>query len=425
MPAEFVRSVTRDGSRIVFRDRVTDQAVREFLYAVDDAVDRRGYSDVTLDFVGSVRAYPEAMLPIAACIDRHRESGVQTHLLLPEDQELARLFLNCNWAHLMDPDQFDAVDLPHERHLAVSRYTTFLEQQQVVNAALDVIMRNMELQRDVLAGLEWAINEITDNVLNHATAPHGGFVQVSTFRDSHKIHFVVADAGRGIPESMREGFPRVGTDADALLEAVKQGVTRSPDVGQGNGLAGTLRIAVGLGGSLKLRSGRGELRVIKSPGFTEYQQDHQNRPPRLAYRGTVVAVELGTDARVDLQELLATDGIGHIEWDIIDATYVSKDGDYLVVRLSDEAGGFGTRQAGHQLRTKLKNLLAAEPTKRIVIDWSGVPLISSSFADEAIGRLFVELGPMGFVSRVEHIGMEQLVRSLVDRAVVQRVRQTP
>lgn len=56
MPAEFVRSVTRDGSRIVFRDRVTDQALREFLYAVDDAINRRGHDDLTLDFLGSIRA---------------------------------------------------------------------------------------------------------------------------------------------------------------------------------------------------------------------------------------------------------------------------------------------------------------------------------------------------------------------------------
>jgi anti-sigma regulatory factor (Ser/Thr protein kinase) len=408
----------------VFRDRVTDQAVREFLYAVDDAINRRGYEDLTVDFATCVRAYPEAMLPIAASVDRLREAGIGAHLTLPKDQDLARLFLNSNWAHLLDPDQFDAVDLPHERHLAVRRYVTFQEQQQVVSAALDVIMRNMELQRDVLAGLEWSINEVTDNVLNHANAAGGGFVQVSTFRESHKIHFVVADAGRGIPESMREGFPGIGSDADALMEAVKQGVTRSPDAGQGNGLAGTLRIATGSGGSLKLRSGRAELRVIKPPKSTEYQQDHHNRSPRLAYQGTVVAVELGTDIQFGLEDLLAADGIGHVPWDIVDAAYLSQDGDYLAVRLAEEAGGFGTRQAGQQLRTKLKNLLVAEPTKRVVIDWSGVPLISSSFADEAIGRLFVELGPMGFASRVQHVGMEHLVRSLVDQAVMQRVRLT-
>ncbi len=103
--------------------------------------------------------------------------------------------------------------------------------------------------------------------------------------------------------------------------------------------------------------------------------------------------------------------------------YSAEDGDYLTIRLRDEQGGFGTRQAGGQLRTKLKNLLAADPGKRLVIDWSGVPLISSSFADEAIGRLFLELGPLSFSSRIQHVGMESLVRSLIDRAVMQRVQQ--
>jgi hypothetical protein len=424
MSRDFVRRVSREGNRLTFRDRVDDQAVRDFLYALHDAVDRRGFQDVVLDFSACKRAYAEAMLPIVARTDLLASRGIGLDLVLPDDPGISRLFVNCNWAHGLVPDKFDACEAPHERHLEMSRYTTGPDQQQVVNAALDVVMRNMELSRDVLDGLEWSINEITDNVLNHAEAERGGFVQVSTLRESHEIHFVVADAGRGIPASMRAGaFPNLRTDADALMEAIKQGVTRSPDAGQGNGLAGTLRIATGSGGSFKLRSGCGELRVIKPPDATEYQHDSRNGSARTSFRGTVVSVTLRTDAEFGLEQLLLAEGIGHEPWDIIDAAYIEND-DYLSVKLTQESGGFGTRQAGMQLRTKLKNLLAAEPSKRIVIDWAGVPLVSSSFADEAIGRLFVELGPMVFASRVQHVGMEQLVRSLVDQAVMQRVQQT-
>jgi len=37
---------------------------------------------------------------------------------------------------------------------------------------------------------------------------------------------------------------------------------------------------------------------------------------------------------------------------------------------------------------------------RPVLDWEGVPSISSTFADEFVGRLFVEIGPTGFIDRV-------------------------
>src|SRR5690606_1063310 len=129
------------------------------------------------------------------------------------------------------------------------------EQQGLVNAFMDVVMRTMTLERDVIAGLEWSINEITDNVLNHAQAPDGGLVQVSTFRDRRRVAFAVGDAGRGILASLKEGYPELRSDAQAIGEAVKAGVTRDPDAGQGNGLAGTLRIATMSGGSFEVGSG--------------------------------------------------------------------------------------------------------------------------------------------------------------------------
>ena len=96
----------------------------------------------------------------------------------------------------------------------------------------------------------------------------------------------------------------------------------------------------------------------------------------------------------------------------------------LHLRLKDETTGYGTRHAGRQLLTKCLNLLTAEPTKPLLVDWDGVPVISSSFADEFIGKLFVELGPLAFSACVQNTGMEALVRGILDKAIMQRVFQT-
>ena len=66
------------------------------------------------------------------------------------------------------------------------------------------------------------------------------------------------------------------------------------------------------------------------------------------------------------------------------------------------------------------NLLNAEPTKPLLLDWTGVPLVSSSFADELIGKLFVSLGPLAFSARVRNIGMDAMVPGLIDKAIMQR-----
>jgi hypothetical protein len=83
----------------------------------------------------------------------------------------------------------------------------------------------------------------------------------------------------------------------------------------------------------------------------------------------------------------------------------------------------GSRAAGAFIREKCRHLLEQEQRKPLVIDWAGVPLISSSFADEAFGKLFVELGPLTFAARVKHTNMEAVNAGLVDKAILQRTAQ--
>ncbi len=94
-----------------------------------------------------------------------------------------------------------------------------------------------------------------------------------------------------------------------------------------------------------------------------------------------------------------------------------------MLRLRDESAGFGSRLAGRQLRNKCLNLLNAEATKPLTLDWTGVALVSSSFADELVGKLFAALGPLAFSARVRNLGMEATVRGLVDMAIMQRAAQ--
>jgi anti-sigma regulatory factor (Ser/Thr protein kinase) len=414
-----IRTVTRSGREICFGEKVDDKAVRDFVPTLYDTINR-GNRDIVLDFRRSERAYPDAVLPIICLLDHRRSRGDVFHVLLPESDYLRQLFLNANWAHFMD-NSHARLNIEHPRHLSARRYATHPEQQDAVESVLDIVLRNMSLSRDVIKALEWSINEVTDNVLNHALSPLGGLVQVSTFRDEHKIKFVVADAGRGIPTAMRDAFPRIGDDAKAIGEAVKAGVTSIPESGQGNGLAGTLRIAKCAGGSFKIASGRAQLSVFRDQRTSRWNERKTRPRSGFEFPGTVVMMELSTNVEFDIEQALDLGGIapGGVS-DVIDLKYAGESGE-LVLRVADERRGVGTRHAGVELRQKCVNLLNAEPTRRLVLDWSGIEMISSSFADEAVGKLFVDLGPTMFASRVGHAGTDPLVRSLLDRAVTQRL----
>jgi hypothetical protein len=221
---------------------------------------------------------------------------------------------------------------------------------------------------------------------------------------------------------MREGHPQLRLDIDAIGEAIKQGVTRSPDEGQGNGLVGALRIATLSGGRFQVVSGRGELAAVHPPDTPEYRQEVHGRPAEERLRGTCVSVQLNTAKGLDLDEALNFSG-GHSGWDYIDAEYLGERGE-IRLPLAEETVGFGSRTGGRSMRIKALNLLEADQQAWLVLDWAGVPSISSSFADEFVGRLFVELGPTVFMARVQSVAIEPLVRKLIDRAIMQRASQS-
>ena len=386
-----------------------------------------GYQDIVLDFSVAESAFPIGMIPLLPQADTLRREGVDVYAELPNSEELARLFLNTNWAHFLEPGRYPKSDTVHDRHLAAQRFDDSTQQQKLVNDFMDVVMRYLTLERDVIAGLEWSINEITDNVLNHADCDEGGIVQVSTFRDARKVAFGVADSGRGILTSLREGHPSLRTDAQAVGEAMKAGVTRNPDAGQGNGIAGALRIATMSEGTFEITSGLAQV-VVRTDQANEYSDPRSDakvygRKEQQRFWGTVVYAEIGLDSNFHLADALGFSGEPHQPIDIIELQYETESGDAVVLKLREESTGFGSRPAGRQLRTKCMNLLNAEPTKPLLLDWTSIPLVSSSFADELIGKLFVSLGPLAFSARVRNVGMEAVVRGLVDKAIMQRAAQ--
>jgi hypothetical protein len=143
------------------------------------------------------------------------------------------------------------------------------------------------------------------------------------------------------------------------------------------------------------------------------------------YDGTVVDVQISTDTQIDLSKALAlgTDGRMVAAVDFVELKYLSDDCRSVMLQMTDETVGFGSRRAGQQMRTKAVNLLNAEPTCALVIDWNGIQMISSSYADEFIGKLFVAMGPIAFMSKVRQINAIPLVHALIDKAILQRAQQ--
>lgn len=192
------------------------------------------------------------------------------------------------------------------------------------------------------------MNEITDNVLVHSRSPIGGLVQVSTFqRNKKRVEYIVADAGVGIPGTLRPSHLELTSDAAALERAIREGVTRDGDIGQGNGLYGSYQICSHSTGSFHLESGYGKLIFNGQHGLRVTTE-------RVSFNGTLVAAQINfSDPRL-LAEALQFGGRQHIPMDFVELTYEQHDREEAIFVMKNEATSFGSRIAGTPVRNKLK-----------------------------------------------------------------------
>lgn len=118
------------------------------------------------------------------------------------------------------------------------------------------------------------------------------------------------------------------------------------------------------------------------------------------YQGTAVRCRIGLNERELLDKALRFKGKPHDPpHDYIERKF-ENDEDDLIVEMKDEARrDFGSRHGGRRIRGVIENLLRERCA--IILDFSGVGVISSSFADEVFGRLFVDMGPCTFMTRIE------------------------
>ena len=88
----------------------------------------------------------------------------------------------------------------------------------------------------------------------------------------------------------------------------------------------------------------------------------------------------------------------------------------LRVNLKDMRFGAGTRQSGNFTRAYVTNLLT-QADAQVVLDFDGIGIVSSSFADELVAKLRSQLGEEVFGKRIRFNGLNEtnnvIVRSVL------------
>lgn len=407
--------IYRTDNKIGIAGRFGMSEIHAFLATLHHATNRLGYQDLIFDFSKTTAAFPGPMICVCSKAVFLRENNVEIKLIPPDKKNLRRLFVNTNWANFICPSEFQKSTFHGYTHVPTILFKDHREQTKAVDKILDAILSSIQdIDRKDLSAVEWAINEITDNVLVHSESKNGGLLQLSSFNTRQKrIEYVVCDTGVGIPSTLKPAL-NLRSDVQCLDMSIKEGVTNGK--GAGNGLYGSYQTATKSGGYFHLHSGNASLLFIPGTRLGLFVRNE-----RIPFDGTLLVSCLDYSVPHLLENALVFDGKKEDRPDFIELRYEDICEDNVNLTLINESIGFGTRPAGLPVKNKIINLLKYyDSTFPVVIDFADVPLLSSSFADEVFGKLFQKIGEKEYRSRMVLRNCDKMNKMLIDRSIHQR-----
>ena len=368
---------------------------------------------VQLDFDGLRTIYPNGAVPFAATINHLRGQGFSIH-----STNLRPAHAKVHAVNPMTIDKFVRYETPLTHNVWAYRDET--EAQQLATKFMEALTDQVACEAGVIDALNWCLYEVLDNVFQHSGASEG-FVMMQLHARERKCAIAVSDTGIGIQRSLMNATTSAHVDLErvrqahlAIEHAAQAGVTSKGKLNQGNGLHGLRRSVEINGGRLAIRSGRGLWAI--SAGITTANTD-LTRPvvDAESHQSTTVDWQLDCGSPVSINDALGTTNQGG---ELLESIEVGP-GHYRVNAAEIEAS-IGSRVKGSEIRVRINNYLAAG-AEQIVIDLSQVGVVSSSFADEVLGKLASEMGELAFRRRIFVDGASPTNRSLIERAIELRL----
>ena len=260
-------SISRNDDTIEIKRLDHAKAVSDFIRVMNDAVKKRGYKSLTLDFKRVQGFYPNAVVPLAGIIQYfQREKSIEFEVV--NDRHIAV-------TNMLAPKRFN----DDSRYILnrVWLFSTSEEVARIVDAFISELQKSAQFYKGVLNAIEWSLNEVLDNVIQHSKTGFG-YVMGQLHSNSKNIAFTIFDSGQGIYNSMKESEHHPRTTIDAITLAIQEEVTRDTSIGQGNGLFGLHSI---------VKQGQGKLVITSGSGSYIYNIEEVKTYDKLPYISTI------------------------------------------------------------------------------------------------------------------------------------------
>lgn len=405
MDIQTIPTIDREDNKIYFHRLDHPKCVSNFLRQIKSII-KTGNSEIILE--GAPNAvFPNAMLPICGIIQYYKSIG-------------------CTFINHIDNEYLDMCGFLSPFDISVENIQSdanpfgkiflFRSDAQVdalTRAYVDTLSRKHVCMEGVIDGIQWCISEIMDNVLTHSNNNYG-LVTAQIHPKASHIAFCIHDVGVGIYKTLATSKHKPSSDSDALSLAIQEGV--GDGKGQGNGMYGLYQIVRNNKGTLTITSGSSSL-MLKGTGEI-LKFDHIPYIDN-SHRSTIVDFQLDINRKINMQEAFRTIG-GDPSFDFRIDDMLSESDEDVHYSILENAQGTATRQSGLSLRNDIINTFR-RTHRRMILDFNGIDIVSSSFIDELVAKLIIEFGVIEFMQFFIISNMNEDIRYLCNRSIYMRI----
>lgn len=382
-------------------ERHTD--LRAMTFLCDWLLRNPNAKEIIFVFEEGFRIFPNMMAPLAALLCFLDSVGIRTkiHNNHPSIAE----------SNVFSPARCVPAEERSDPSNIVWEYRDANELEFLINLVLTTIYRRVPSKKNTLLALEYCLSELLDNVIRHSK-DEAGFFMYSLQNDNQRIAVSIADQGIGIRRSFEDSSYRPISASDAITLAMQKGVTSSSD-GAGNGLWTTTEIITCNTGRLTITSGGGAVYYNKELGRVGSFDDVPTLDPH--WPGTNIDFQLDFQNEIDFLRLW-----GGLPSPIDTRTErLENSDDQIVLRIRDHSFGTSTRESGKEMRVLAANLLRTQP-RIVLLDFSEVAMISSSYADELIAKLLTDSSIANAADRLKTVGTNSTIDLVISDAIRSR-----
>ena len=380
------------------------KVVTDFISILNQEI-ANGTNNIALDFAQVSKQYfPSVIVPIVGIIDSLEKEGIRVEIQ--------------NWAHLGNRNIFKPILFSSKEDNPLLNIVWRFNDSNIYSLN-DSIFEELEkldvFPKGVLPLASWSLNEVMDNVLNHSGASEG-FVMAQLHRKTKHIAFCVYDTGIGIMNSFRNGgLYSPHSQVEAIMLSIQEGVTSNRNKGQGNGLFGLHSLSKQGDGRLIITSGDSSYFYIgNSPKTYSKLSSYKNTNEH-----TGIDFLIDYSKEMDVEEVLTFRSLKYKPTNLRLENMEDERGNILI-KVKEIVEGTGTRSAALKLKNRIMNILNENP-QNIILDFENVNVISSSYADELIAKLLIELGLFQFNQLIRLRNLNSDMQTILQRSVIQRI----